>query len=253
MDIKDAKILIVEDNVSFSLEIEMLLEEFGVKSYSSVDNSAEALEMILDKRPTMVLMDINIKGKLSGIQVAKNIEHLNIPIIFITSYDDKERFEEARTSNMAGYLIKPVNELSLKATMLNVLNNLSLRINSDIVTKEQVKQEMENIDDEHRNYLFVKKDNLYIRLKYEDIYAVEAYGNYSLIYSEHEKLVCQYNFSKIEHQLSSNMFMKVHRSHVINLKYLKYFDKSYNTIVLTNDIKAPVSRQNKQKVMAVVQ
>ena len=95
------KILIVEDNISFALELEMILDEIGYQIIATVDNSAEALDIIFSKEPDLILMDIDIKGNLSGTQIGQKIKHLNIPIIFITSFDNKERYEDARQSNMA--------------------------------------------------------------------------------------------------------------------------------------------------------
>ena len=66
MALKDLSILVVEDEFSFALELEMLVKSIGYQSVVSVDNSAEAIEYIYTEHPDLILMDIEIKGKFSG-------------------------------------------------------------------------------------------------------------------------------------------------------------------------------------------
>ena len=83
-------ILIVEDSISYSIELEQLASEIGFNVIGVVDNSADALDTIFSTPPDIILMDINIKGKLNGIEIAKKINHLNIPILYITSFNDEK-------------------------------------------------------------------------------------------------------------------------------------------------------------------
>ena len=63
------KILIVEDELSFALELQMLLEELNYNVLKHVDNSDEALKVIYENHPDLIFMDIDIKGDLSGIEI----------------------------------------------------------------------------------------------------------------------------------------------------------------------------------------
>lgn len=111
------KILIVEDEMSTALELEMLVEELEYELIGLVDNGEEALTMVFEKSPHLIMMDISIKGKYSGLEVAEKISHLPVAILFITSYDSQEVFDRAKLTNFAGYLTKPVNKLSIQGAV----------------------------------------------------------------------------------------------------------------------------------------
>jgi CheY-like chemotaxis protein len=86
-------LLIVEDSVSYAVELEQLATEIGYNVIAVTDNSADALDIIFSQQPDIILMDICIKGRLSGIDIGKRIKHLDIPILYITSFDDKKTFD----------------------------------------------------------------------------------------------------------------------------------------------------------------
>ena len=73
--------------------------------------------MILNYKPDIVIMDINIDGKLSGIEVAKKLKQLKTTFLFITSMKDKEFYEKAKQTTYIGYLIKPFDEVSLQSAI----------------------------------------------------------------------------------------------------------------------------------------
>src|SRR5690606_20182622 len=86
------KILIVEDNPGFALEMEILVKEAGYDLIGVVNNSEDALEMVRSKKPDLVVMDINIMGKKNGVEVAKEIKDDEVPVIFVTSITDRSVF-----------------------------------------------------------------------------------------------------------------------------------------------------------------
>ena len=101
------EVLIVEDDFSFSLDLRMLVERLGYKCAGTVDNAEHALEIINRKTPGAILMDIDLKGQMSGIELAEKIKKKNIPVLFITSYQDEATYERAKKLEMVGFLVKP--------------------------------------------------------------------------------------------------------------------------------------------------
>ena len=93
-------VLVVEDNLSFALELSMMLEDIGYNVIGQVDNAAEALELIFSKMPDIILMDHDIKGEMTGIELGNKIRHLDIPILYITSFGNEEHYEEVCTKTM---------------------------------------------------------------------------------------------------------------------------------------------------------
>jgi len=110
-------ILIVEDEMSIALELEMLIDELGYQLNSIIDNGEEVLTIATEKLPDLILMDIGIKGKYSGLEVAEKIKHLPIAVLFITSYQNQEMFQRAKLTNFAGYVTKPVSKVALQGAI----------------------------------------------------------------------------------------------------------------------------------------
>jgi len=106
---KKIKILIVEDEVLIAQFLKMELELNGYNVLDFVTSGEEAIEKAKTEEPDIILMDINLRGKIDGIEAARNIiERKKISIIFCTGYTEPELFERASKLNPAAYLRKPI-------------------------------------------------------------------------------------------------------------------------------------------------
>ena len=102
------KIMIIEDEILVAMTIRNKLTKRGYEVCQFFTSGEEALKNIEKEKPDIVLMDINLEGKMNGIETAQQINKtLNIPIIYVTGYSDKEIMDRAKASKPAGYLIKP--------------------------------------------------------------------------------------------------------------------------------------------------
>jgi signal transduction histidine kinase len=112
------KILIVEDEALIALQIEEQLEQFGYKVVSQITYGEEVLEEAKKCVPDLIMMDINLKGKMTGIEAAHQVRSFsNIPIIFLTAYGDKKMLEEAKQTSPHGFLTKPFRSQELNAAV----------------------------------------------------------------------------------------------------------------------------------------
>ena len=111
----EIKILIVEDEVMIAQSMKMDLEYAGYKVYKYLTTGEEAIKFALEEKPNMILMDIHLVGEIDGIEAAKAItDKINIPIIFMTGYDESLIFERAQKLKPVAYLTKPVGIWNLK-------------------------------------------------------------------------------------------------------------------------------------------
>jgi len=109
------KILLVEDEVLIAQCLKMELEIAGYNVCNFVAKGEEAIIVAKNEEPDLLLMDIHLSGKMDGIDAAKKIiEHRNIPVIFMTGYNEVAILEKANSINPAGYLEKPVELFELK-------------------------------------------------------------------------------------------------------------------------------------------
>lgn len=113
-----SKILIVEDEAVVSLDIARRLEKMGYEVVDRVASGEEALEVIKQERPDLVLMDINLQGEMDGIQTATILykEH-NLPVIYLTAYAGESTLQGAKESKPYGYILKPFKERELRAAI----------------------------------------------------------------------------------------------------------------------------------------
>lgn len=111
-------VLIVEDEIILALAIEVSLKKMGFSVCAIATSAPKAIEYAKDKKPNIVLMDINLNKKETGIDAANVIwEEFKIPIIFLTSFADDQTVKEAMACQPYGYLVKPYREEELKASL----------------------------------------------------------------------------------------------------------------------------------------
>jgi CheY-like chemotaxis protein/DNA-binding PadR family transcriptional regulator len=113
-----SKILVVDDEAIITMQLEERLTAMGYTVAGMAASGEEAIEKARRLLPDIVLMDIVMPGKMNGIEAAKIIgEELNLPVVFITSYADDAIIEKAKNARPYGYVLKPFNELEIKAAI----------------------------------------------------------------------------------------------------------------------------------------
>jgi CheY-like chemotaxis protein len=107
------RVLIVEDDAIASLYIQEMLE-IHHQVTGTVDTGEEAVTRAANDHPDLILMDIMLKGKITGIEAVKIIKKSHdIPVIYCTAYNDDATIAEANGTCPAGILAKPVNPVEL--------------------------------------------------------------------------------------------------------------------------------------------
>lgn len=108
-------ILIVEDEVVISSYLKMLLEDEGYEVCGSFTTGEEAVEFVHKTKPDLILMDINLVGKMDGIEAAAIIKETSeIPIVYMTGFDRSDFEERANKTEPIAFLSKPVEIWDLK-------------------------------------------------------------------------------------------------------------------------------------------
>jgi DNA-binding response OmpR family regulator len=108
-------ILIVEDEGLIALDLQKELERAGFTVVMVADNGAEALLNVERLRPTLVLMDIRLRGDQDGIETADLIRRrFHIPVMFVTAYADRETIFRARITGPFDYIVKPFHGVDFR-------------------------------------------------------------------------------------------------------------------------------------------
>jgi DNA-binding NarL/FixJ family response regulator len=107
---KQTRILLVEDEVITASSLKLGLEAAGYEVCPLATRGDRAIKIASSEKPDVILMDVNLPGKLNGIETAKAIlETLDTKILFLTGYHDDGVIAQINTLNPLGHVIKPVS------------------------------------------------------------------------------------------------------------------------------------------------
>jgi DNA-binding NtrC family response regulator len=126
------KILIVEDEFIIADDLSFMLKNAGYVVCGIADSFDEAMEMVGKYQPELVLLDIHLKGQLTGIDLARRLGELNIAFVYLSANSNQKILEEAKATNPYGFMVKPFREkdvlISLEiAQYLHEQNGLARR------------------------------------------------------------------------------------------------------------------------------
>ena len=140
MEVKK-RIIIVEDEALIAAEMKMFLHDLGYQVVGHAMNGDRALDLFAIEKCDIILLDINIKGSLSGIDLARIVrEKYNVPFIYITSFSDKMTLEEVKDTDPYGYVIKPFNENDLRVNIELALNKFDMEVQEKTLSREHVEK-----------------------------------------------------------------------------------------------------------------
>jgi len=137
-----AKILIADDEVAVTTQMEARLANMGYDVTESASSGDESVDLARRFHPDVILMDIVMPGRIDGIAAARKIrEEMDIPVIFLTAYADDKTVRRAIKTNPYGYIVKPFHEKGVKAAIEVALHNKKLEQNLAAADKELKKSE----------------------------------------------------------------------------------------------------------------
>lgn len=237
------QILIVEDNPSNSLELQILVDELGYDVLAAVDNSEDTFKVLKSNTPDIIFMDIQIKGSMNGLELAENIQKENIPIIFITSHVDKSTFNQAKEIKNFGYLVKPFNHLTLEnmieVALINSQKGIDTNNNTDTKWDEDLIL---------KDYVFIKKKNRLDKVALDEIQYLQADGNYCTIHTLKNKYILKMSLKRANEILSAQNFLRVNKGNILNMKCISSIELSDNLIIIGSDY-FPIGKRYKEKVI----
>jgi DNA-binding LytR/AlgR family response regulator len=208
------KILIVEDQVLIANYIKNLLIDNAFIDIELAFNVEEATNKINLFKPEIILLDINLHGKDTGILWAKEFVK-NSQIIFITGQTEKETMLKAFEVNPVTYLTKPVKELDLIAAieLAKVKNRIT--------------------------YVIVKNGFDEVKVNFEDILFLKSDKNYVDIQLTNKTITVRNTLDNFYKELDSDVFCRVHRSYVVNKSKVT---QKKSTSIKINEFELPISR-----------
>src|SRR5262245_61084592 len=113
-----ARVLVVEDEAIVARDVATQLADLGYEVAGIAATGDEALAQVASTRPDLVLMDIVLPGAIDGVEAAETIRRMfDIPVVYLTAYDDDTILERAKITQPFGYIVKPLQERELYKTI----------------------------------------------------------------------------------------------------------------------------------------
>lgn len=237
---KKIKILIVEDELVIGANVSLQLKELGYEVIGLVSRGEEALEHITNNPPDILLLDINLKGNLDGIETAKKMqESQNIPVIYLTANSDDANFNRAKKTHPYGFISKPYKKLDLQRTI-----ELTL---SQIASNGETNNTLQNLDSLIlSDSIFVRHLNSMVKVDINDILYIEAERNYCRIYSKSKEYLLVMTLKDMNKKLPSKHFLRVHRSFIVNIAQINEVATSH---IVIGKKAIPISKSLKDELL----
>jgi len=219
---KKKKILIVEDQLIITMDLEYMLQELGYDVCGICTNYDDAISLIKTAKPDLILVDIILYGEKTGIDLAHEINATyHTPFIFLTSHADRSTIEAAKSTNPSGYIVKPFNRNDVYASIEITLNQVE--------TKEE-SQAIFLPDGKHKT-----------KIPMDDMIYAHAEGNYTTFITTNKKIVLRKCLKEVaETILNNKKFVRIHKSYLINTDAIRA--RSASNILLNNGDNLPLGR-----------
>lgn len=236
---KKYRIALVDDDPASLSSLELLLETaFGfVEICGSASNVKEAVELIERAEPDVVFMDVELPDG-TGFDVLEKCRYKDYKVIFVSAY---EKYAiSAFEFSAIHYLLKPIDE-ERASEVFERLGKLSINDRQVEIFRESLKSDISKI-------AFPTEDKLCI-FELKDIIRFESDNNYTTIYSITDKpLLISKHIKKIEELLKDYGFYRIHRSHIINSRFIKEIVRTKSPqIILVNGEIIPLSENRKSE------
>jgi DNA-binding LytR/AlgR family response regulator len=229
------KVLVVEDDPIIAEDLQAYMEEFGYEGLKPAGSADDALKSIKMNQPDLCLLDVHLDSEINGIQLARLIQsEWDIPLIFLTAFNDRETIEQIKKIGPAGYLVKPVEERNLQTTIELALSNHNANVSKEVNEEKQ------------SDSIFIKVKDQLVKFDYNEILYFEAYDNYAFLHTEKKKHILSSSLKQLEERISNNRFMRSHRSFIINLDKV---DGIMSRYVVVNKQEIPIGKTYREKLM----
>lgn len=232
--------LIIDDEKLARDLLREFLEAFPqIEIMGECSKGTEAVEQINKLKPDLIFLDVQMPG-MNGFDVLDEIEHEPY-VIFTTAYD--QYAIKAFERNAVDYVLKPLDEERFKLAVDRALKRKKMEAGNleDLLGSLRVVPPRTSYD----SHLFVQKSEKLFNLPVDEIIYLEASGDYTVISTKNDQFVSSSGIGKLEELMNPDIFIRVHRSTIVNVNYLKEIERHFNggmIVKMQNGKSFPVSR-----------
>ena len=197
-------------------------------------NAIEAIKYLNQNKTDLIFLDIHMPD-FNGFDFIRTLK--DPPFIILTTSDAEFAIQAFEYDCIVDYIVKPIKPERFKKSIQKVEGKLNEKVTATITDKEK----LQTVDD-----FYVNINKRLIKIDIQSIYLVEAKGDYIYLKTDNKNYTVHSTLKKIEEKLPDHMFLKIHRSYIININ--KIIDIEDNSVLIEKDI-VPVSRSNRPELM----
>lgn len=239
------KVIIIDDEQAGRILIKEYLQDYpDLIVLAEANNGVDAVKVINEFKPDLVFLDIQMPG-MTGFDVLTKLEELP-QIIFSTAYDQYAL--KAFEVHAVDYLLKPYTKERFKVAIDR------LQGSDDNNTARKLTESLLMESSNFPSRILVQSNNKLVTVALDEVIRIEAFGDYSKLITDNKNYLSNYGISALEEKLNPGVFIRVHRSAIINInkvKELNKYTKSYDVTLQNGDV-VRVSRgymENIKKLM----
>lgn len=236
------KILIVEDEMTIAANISLQLKTLGYDITGIIPHPEEVLLHVKSNLPDLILLDINLKGDVDGIDIAISLQkEYKIPIIYLTANSDASHFNRAKATNPYAFLSKPFKKLDLQRAIELTIQRI-----------EEEKHPEANIEVPFvlSDCIFVRSHEKMVKVAIQDILYIEAERNYCKIHAKDKQHLLVATMKELEEKITAPCFLRIHRSFIVNLSHIDEIAASH-VVIAKKAI--PLSTELKKQLLLRIQ
>lgn len=239
-------VLVVEDEMIIAAKISMHLEQLGYDVAGILPRGEEAVLHCRKSPPDILLLDVNLKGNIDGVETAMLLEKegIYLPIIYLTANSDPATFERAKQTRPHAFIGKPYKKIDLHRA-ISLAAQLTLAPASAPQNGGPPEEPLLLSD-----RIFVRHKDQMVKLFLKDILYVEAERAYCHIKTAATDYMLSISMGKLAEQLHAADFLRVHRSFLVNLRQI---DAVADGHLVIGKRAIPVSKDRREELLQKVQ
>jgi len=230
--------IIVDDEAAARMIVSHLCSQVdNLNVIEEFPNALQAMKFLNKNDVDLIFLDIHMPD-FTGFDFIETLK--NPPRIVLTTSDKNFAIEAFEYDCIVDYLVKPITlprflKAAQKVESFQISTKPASNLGDSSKSQEHTEKEM-----------YINIDRRLIKIEFDKIYLIEAKGDYILVKTEDKNYTVHSTLKKIEEKLPDSIFLKVHRSYIINIK--KIIDIEDNSVLIARDV-IPISRSNRPELM----
>jgi DNA-binding LytR/AlgR family response regulator len=228
-------IIIDDEGMARAIIAHMISMQKDLYLVQEFSNAMQAIKYLNQNDVDLIFLDIHMPD-FTGFDFIQTIK--NPPKVILVTSDKNFAIDAFEYECIVDYLVKPITEERFQKAIA--------KANVAKISTSNSSKEVKPVTEDNTNEFYINIDRRLIKIEFDSVTIVEAKGDYIHIKTDAKNYVVHSTLKKIEDKLPKDLFLKVHRSYIINTK--KIIDIEDNSVLIAKDV-IPVSRSNRPELM----